>query len=256
MKIEFLGAHNTESQNSRLAGVLVDDVLALDAGSLTSSLSFERQLQLKAVLLTHQHYDHIKDIPLLGMTYFLNNAALDVYTTAAVVEAISGCLFDGSIYQDFTREPPDKPAIKLHSIKHYAEFKLESYAVTPLPVAHSVPAVGYLITSADSKAMFYAGDTGPGLADCWRHASPQLLVIEVTASNKYEQFGRQKQHMTPSLLREELLVFRGIKGYLPQVVAVHMYPPLQDEIGDELTAVADELGNSISLAYEGRLLEL
>jgi ribonuclease BN (tRNA processing enzyme) len=256
MKIEFLGAHNTESQNTRLAGLLIDDVLALDAGSLTSSLSFERQLELKAVLITHQHYDHIKDIPLLGMTFYLNSATLDVYTTAPVVEAVSGCLLDGSIYQDFTKEPPEKPAIKLHTLTIRKEFKLEGYKITPLPVAHSVPSVGYRIISADGRELFYGGDNGPGLADCWQYISPQLLVMEVTGCNKYEQFGRHKQHMTPSLLREELLAFRKIRGFLPQVIAVHMYPPLEDEIKAELAAISAELGNPINTAYEGQWLEL
>jgi ribonuclease BN (tRNA processing enzyme) len=38
----------------------VDDVLALDAGGLTSSLALSEQLGLKAVLITHRHYDHVK----------------------------------------------------------------------------------------------------------------------------------------------------------------------------------------------------
>ena len=255
MKVEFLGAHNTESRNTRLSGLLIDGVLAMDAGSLASSLSFERQLALKAVFITHQHYDHIKDIPLLGMTFSLNNAALDIYTIAPVVKAASRSLFSSNIYQDFTKEPQGKPSIIMHTVKPNEEFELEGYRITPLPVAHSVSAVGYQVISGGGKALFYAGDTGPGLADCWRHTSPQLLVVEVTASNKYADFGRRKKHLTPSLLRKEMLLFKKIKGYLPQVVAVHMYPPLEKEIKAELAAVAAELGNDISAAYEGRILE-
>jgi len=52
MQIRFLGAHNTETQTTRLPGVLIDNRLALDAGSLTSSLSLEEQLKLDAILLT------------------------------------------------------------------------------------------------------------------------------------------------------------------------------------------------------------
>jgi hypothetical protein len=43
MKIEMLGAHNTETDKARLPSVLVDDVIALDAGGLAASLSLERQ---------------------------------------------------------------------------------------------------------------------------------------------------------------------------------------------------------------------
>lgn len=256
MKISFLGAHNTESRNTKTVSLLIDDVLALDAGGLTSSLSFTEQLRLKAVLLTHQHYDHIKDIPLLGMNLFLNGAGINVYSIEPVNKAISSYLLDGSLYPKFLEEPEGGATIRLHTVKPYQGFKIEGYSILPLPVVHAVPAVGYQVTSADGRVVFYAGDTGPGLADCWQHISPQLLVIEVTASNRFEQFGREKGHLTPSLLREELLSFQKINGYLPDVIAVHMNPGLESEIEAELTAVAKELGNSISLAYEGRQLEL
>ncbi len=40
MNIRVLGAHNTESRTTRYMSLLVDGILALDAGGLTSSLSF------------------------------------------------------------------------------------------------------------------------------------------------------------------------------------------------------------------------
>ena len=46
MDITILGAHNTESEKTRLTSLLIDDVLAIDAGALTSSLSFGAQQNL------------------------------------------------------------------------------------------------------------------------------------------------------------------------------------------------------------------
>lgn len=256
MKVRFLGAHNTESHNTRLASLLVDGVLALDAGSITSNLSFAQQLKLRAVLVTHHHYDHIRDIPLLAMNLFLNAASIDVYSIQSVGEELSSHLLNGSLYPRFMEEPEGKPVINFHTVKPYQEFEAAGYSVLPLPVAHSVPAVGYQVTSADSKRLFYGGDTGPGLADCWRHISPRLIVIEVTAPNRFEQFGREKGHLTPSLLRQELLDFQKARGYIPDVISVHMNPSPEAEIEAELAAVARELGNSISLAYEGRQINI
>lgn len=256
MKISFLGAHNTESLNTKPVSLLIDDILTLDAGGLTSSLSFSEQLKLRAVLISHQHYDHIKDIPLLGMNLFLNNASIDVYSIEDVYEAVKKYLLNGDLYPKFLEEAEGGATIKFHIVEPYRGFKIESYSVLPLPVAHAVPAVGYQITSVDGKTVFYAGDTGPGLADCWQHISPRLIIIEVTASDKYMQFGREKGHLTPGLLKEELLGFQKVKGYLPDVVTVHMNPGLESEIGAELAVIAEELGNSINLAYEGMKIEL
>ncbi len=256
MKISFLGAHNTESRNTKLVSLLVDGILALDAGGLTSSLSFSEQLKLRAVLLTHQHYDHIKDIPLLGMNLFLNNAGIDVYSIPSVYESLTNYLLNDSLYPKFLEEMEGGATIRFHIVKPYQEFKIGGYNILPLPVAHSVSAVGYQVTSAEGKSVFYAGDTGVGLADCWRRISPRLIIIEVTSSNRYMQFGRQKGHLTPSLLKEELLDFHKLKAYLPDVVTVHMNPGLESEIEAELSVIAEELGNSITLAYEGMEIEL
>lgn len=256
MKISFLGAHNTESRDTKLVSLLIDDNLALDAGGLTSSLPFSTQMKLRAVLITHQHYDHIKDIPLLGMNLFLNNASIDIYSIPSVYESLTNHLLNDGLYPKFLEETEGGATIRFHIIKPHHEFKIRDYDILPLPVAHSVPAVGYQVAPAEGESIFYAGDTGPGLADCWRHISPRLIIIEVTAPNRFEQFGREKRHLTPGLLKEELLQFQKIKGYLPDVITVHMNPGLESEIKAELSVIAGELGNSVIPAYEGMEIEL
>ena len=256
MLIRVLGAHNCESRNSRLVSLLIDDVLALDAGSLTSSLSFRAQLKLKAVLLTHHHYDHIRDIPALAMNFYLAGNTINIYSISPVYEALSSNFFNGKLYPDFLERPTENPAVKFTEIKPLQAEQIEGYRILAVPVNHSVTAVGYQVTSPEDGVLFYTGDTGPGLAECWEKVSPQLLIIEVTASNRFSQFGRESGHLTPDLLRQELISFREIKGYLPRVVTVHMNPGLEEEITTEIAVLARELNNSISLGYEGMELNL
>lgn len=256
MKIKFLGAHNTESQSTKLLSLLIDNILALDAGGLTSSLSFSTQLKLKAILITHQHYDHIRDIPAIAMNCFLRQQAISIYATLPVKEAILAHLLNGELYSKFQEKPQEKPTINFHTVEPYQKIQVEGYSLLPVPVAHTGPAVGYQLTSASGKALFYTGDTGPGLDLCWQYVSPQLLVIDVTASDRYLEFGRESGHLTPSLLKDELVSFQKLKGYLPRVVCVHMNPALEAEIGAELAVVAKELDCSITMAYEGMQLEL
>ncbi len=256
MQIKFLGAHNIESQDSRHVCLLIDDVLAIEAGALTSSLSFAAQQKLKAVLLTHQHCDHIRDIPALGMNFLLHENTIEVYSTQPVYEALAAHLLNGILYPNFMESPPEKPAIQFKTIVPGRSESIHGYSVLPLPVNHSVPTVGLQITSTDGKTAFYTSDTGPGLADCWRQISPDLLIIEVTALNKYNEFALQSGHLTPSLLQPELESFRNQKGYLPQVVTVHMNPLDEKGIKAEIDEVARAINTTIHLGYEGMRIEL
>jgi len=256
MDIQILGAHNCESQNTKLLSLLIDDSLVLDAGGLTSSLSLSAQRKLKAILLTHQHYDHIRDVPTIAMNFYLCGATINIYSTLPVCEALTAHLLGGDLYPNFLEQPEVNPAIKLTVIEPHETEQIEGYGILAVPVNHAVPAVGYQVISPDGKVVFYTGDTGPGLADCWQQVSPQLLIIEVTEPNRYEELCREKGHLTPGLLKQELAIFRELKGYLPQVVAVHMDPGLEEEIEAEIAAVAKDLNSPITLGYEGMQLHL
>jgi len=256
MNIRVLGAHNCESQNSKLISLLIDDVLAIDAGALTSSLSLEAQQKIKAILLTHQHYDHIRDIPTIAMNFFLGGATIKVYSIPPVYDALATHLLNGELYPDFLQQPPQNPTVRFTIIESDKLLQIEGYSILAVPVNHSTPTVGYQVVSPDGKVVFYTGDTGPGLADCWQRVSPQLLIAEVTAPDRYKGWAAKSGHLTPSLLKQELTSFRELNGYLPQVVVVHMNPALEKEIEAEIAAAGEALSSSITLAYEGMQLHL
>lgn len=258
MQIQFLGAHNIESSQTRMSCLLIDGVLALDAGSLTSNLTFEAQTQLKAICLTHAHYDHLRDIPALGMNLYLYGSQVKIGATQAVYDALARYLTNEELYPNWFATKGARPAtLKFVLLQAYQPQQVEDYTVTAVPVVHSIPAVGYQVTSGNGRTIFYSGDTGTGLAHCWRHINPQLLIMETTASNRWEDsIGRGTKHLTPRLLHQELTDFRRLKGYLPRVLLVHMNPDVENEIKTEVDEVARELDTQIDLAYEGMQLEI
>jgi ribonuclease BN (tRNA processing enzyme) len=256
MKTQILGAHNIESRESRFISLLIDDVLALDAGALTSSLSRAAQRKLKAVLLSHQHYDHIRDVPSLGINFYLFEDTLDIFATQATYEVMQSHLLNDVVYPNYMTKPPQKPSLRFREIEAGKEVTIAGYTVLPVTVNHAVPTVGYQVTSADGKKVFYTADTGPGLAEVWRQVSPDLLVIEVTAPNGWRDFALKTGHLTPELLQPELESFQEIKGYLPQIVLVHMNPIDETEIKEEIAAVAGALKTTIRFGHEGMILRL
>jgi ribonuclease BN (tRNA processing enzyme) len=256
VKIRFLGAHNTQSRQAGMTSLLIDDVLAIDAGNLTAALSFRSQMKLKAVLLTHQHYDHVRDLPALAMSLYERNCSLMVYAPLPVGDALKKTLFGGGLYPNFFEPRNGRRVMSLETLDPHQVRHILDYNVLAVPVIHSVPTVGYQVTAGHGESLFYTGDTGPGLFESWRHVSPHLLIVDLTASDSYEDAERESGHLTPGLLKSELETFKHLKGYIPRVVAVHMSPALEPEIVPELKKVAADLAADISLAREGLEIDL
>jgi len=256
MQVKVLGAHNTESRNTRHTCLLVDDILALDAGGLTSSLSFKNQMKVKAVFLTHAHYDHIRDIPALAINLFLRKRSIDIYTHQAVYDIITQHLLNGKMYPEYHKKPIDNPTLRLHLVEPFQELNIEGYRILPVPVAHAIPALGYQVTSSDNKTLLYTGDTGAGISRLWEHISPQVLFIELTASNRWEQAVKDNGHLTPNLLSQELKMIREIRGSLPRIFAVHINPDAEDEIRTEASQVAESSRASISSARKEQRIQI
>lgn len=256
MRIGILGAHNSESSNTRYMTLVVDNILALDAGGLTSGLSFEDQEKLKGILLTHHHYDHMRDIPALAINLFLRSRHIDIYSHQAVFDNLSLHFLNGTLYPEYHKRPEGNPVLRFHTLAPLSEVLIEGYQIKSVPMNHSQPTVGYQIISPDRKSIFYTGDTGSGLSEVWKQIEPQLLFIEVTAPDRWRQSMIEHKHLTPSLLKEELAAFRELKGYLPRIVAVHMNPQSEEEIVSELQAVAASIQADIEVAREGLQIEL
>ncbi len=66
MEIQILGAHSSEVRGARLASLLIDSTLLMDAGGVTSALPLPEQKKIKTVLLTHHHFDHTRDLVTLA----------------------------------------------------------------------------------------------------------------------------------------------------------------------------------------------
>ena len=252
MEIQILGAHQLELKGARLTSLLIDGTLVVDAGGLTSALSLHKQKKIKVVLLTHHHFDHTRDLVTLAANAgYYWQGQLEVYALRYTLDIVTNCLLDGKIYANFLEYPSkEKPTLILEAIEPYSRKTIAGYDVLAVPVKHSVPTVGYQITSSDGKSLFYTSDTTVGISDCWQHISPQLLITEVVGPNKYGDWLKKAGHLCAGHLKEELIQFRQLKGYLPRIIVIHIGNLFEQEIKEEVARVAQELEADISLGYE------
>ncbi len=249
MIIRFLGTHNAESKDTRLVSFLIDDVLAVDAGSLVSELTFSEQSVIRVILLSHSHYDHIRDIP----AFAFNNSSCPakVCGTKETLSVLTSHLIDGVIYPEFASSASylTKPAIEICALEPYQVKDIEGYRVLPIPVNHH-DAVGFEI-SRDGKSIFYTGDTGQGISAAWPHVSPQVLITDATFPNRLKQAAQDSGHLYPAMLQGELSEFKRLKGYLPAVKLIHLSPRYESEIMEDIGAFPEEMRSRITIASEG-----
>ena len=138
MQLRTLGAHNAESRHTRMESHLIDGRLALDAGSLTRALTPQEQRGIRAVILSHRHYDHIKDVPTLGIAIRGQGAPVDIYGIPDTLDALKDTLLSGRLFPDFTTSPSaDAPTFRLHPVEFYRPFSVLGYTATALPVPHA-----------------------------------------------------------------------------------------------------------------------
>jgi phosphoribosyl 1,2-cyclic phosphodiesterase len=258
VEIRILGAHLAEVKGARLTSILIDNSLVVDAGGLTSALSLAEQKKIETILLTHHHFDHTRDLVTLAANagYYWRKQ-LTVWGLRYTLDIVADCLLGGKMYTNFFEYPDkEKPTVMLETIEPYSRKPIAGYEVLAIPVKHSAPTVGYQVTSSDGKVLFYTGDTTMGVSDCWQHISPKLLIVEVAGPDKYADWLKQVGHLCARLLKEELIQFRRLKGYLPRIVVIHIGNPYEQEIKKEVAQVAQELEADISLGYEDMKITL
>ena len=256
MELRVLGAHNVETRHTRMESHLVDGELALDAGSLTRSLTQDELNGIRAIILSHRHFDHVKDLLPLGISLRNAEGTIGVYAIQDTVDAVTETLMNGRLFPNFLESPSeDAPTYRMHTRAFYEPFDVLGYEVIAVPVPHSVPAAGFQISDGDVR-LFYTGDTGRGLGAAWEHVSPDALLTEVTFGNENEAGARASGHLTPNLLMDELAKFREIHGRAPQVIVSHINPAWEDAVRSELAEITEATGQAFNIAEADMTIDL
>ena len=162
MKIEVIGSYGGESLECRMTCLLINDTIALDAGSLAQGLSIERQARVHSIVLTHSHMDHTNALPFfVENVYGVVGEAIDIYASAETTYAIRKHMFNNASWPDFTRMPNNLlPAIRFHELLDEIPVVIDEVKFTPFSVNHAVPTFGFLIEQGNS-AILWSSDTGP-----------------------------------------------------------------------------------------------
>lgn len=236
MKIRVLGCSGAIAKGCRTTSFLVDANVLVDAGTGVGDLTLEEMSAIDHVLLTHSHLDHIAALPLMvDATASQRTTPLRVFALAGTINALKAHIFNNVIWPDFTRIPtPEAPFVSLHEFKVGQMLELGGKYIEVLPAVHTVPAVGFSISSNNNGSWVFTGDTerNPAL---WRRINQinvAVLVIETAFSNREKELAKRSLHLSPNALANELDCIDRGKKY--PIYITHTKPAETDLIMAEI----------------------
>jgi cAMP phosphodiesterase len=251
MKVKILGCSGSETIGHMPPGFLVNDIMMLDAGTITAALTIEAQSKITDVLISHTHLDHIKSVLFLADNIIGRiKKPVMIHAIPEVIDAIKKHLMNNIIWPDFTKIPtPKNPVLAYAPMSPGKVMSVAGLKVKAIPMNHPVPTVGFLVSDSNSS-FIYSADTGPN-EKLWKEASKakklSAIIVDTSFPNSLDGIADASGHFTPSQLHDDLTkakVDRNVPIYIYHIKPVH-----KKKVISELTALGRR---NVKVLQEGK----
>jgi len=239
MKLQLLPSTFDEngmaSPRQHLSCFVVDDAVAIDAGSLAMAASAVQKKQIRDVVLTHAHLDHIAGLPLFIDDLFSSlDAPVCVHALPEIIETLERDIFNWEIYPRFSElENANGAVMRYQPFAVGDEFSVKHLRLKSIAVNHKVSTVGFVVSDGQTKFAL-SGDTAE-IDGFWQilNAEKNLsaLLVECAFPNELEELAGVSHHLTPKTLKRELEKFNQ-KQCL--IYVVNIKPMYRDEVVRQL----------------------
>jgi cAMP phosphodiesterase len=244
----------SDSQHQALTTFLVNDRVAIDAGSLGFALAPDQMAVVRDVIITHSHADHTASLPIFVAEAFVGlKTCISIYGTGEVVAALRQFVFNDQMWPDFEVIPlgdGSGPSLCFREIEPGVTHEIGGLKVTPIPVNHVVPTVG-LIVSDGTASIVLTSDTYV-TDEIWSAAARvtdlRAVYVDVSYPSEMGQLAAASKHLTPGLLAGEM---KKLNRSDVEVLAVHIKPTNRDSVIRQLA----ELNPPVAAAEIGRTYE-
>ena len=243
MKIQLLpSTFNGSGQatpEQRLTCYLIDDCVAVDAGSIALSITEAQRETVRDIIVTHPHMDHIASLPIFIDDLFGElEEPIRIHATQEVIDTLEQDIFNWTVYPRFSELSNDKTRVMEYiPFRAGEDFRVAHLRVMAVNVNHIVPTVGLIATDGETTLAF-SSDTAE-TEEFWQlvNRTPRInaLLIEASFPNSMAQLAEVSRHFTPASLRKELRKMKKHKGI--DILTVHIKPSYREQVVAELNAL-------------------
>jgi ribonuclease BN (tRNA processing enzyme) len=237
MDFKVLGCHGGESPKHQCPAFLLDGRVCLDAGSITNMLTLREQNKLEAVIVSHAHIDHVRDLAMLADTRTQQGGPpLLIASTPGTIQVLKRHFFNDKLWPDFSKIPDqNNRTVVFQKLRPEHVSEVCGYKIRPVLVDHSVEAAAYVVSDGQTS-LAYSGDTGP-TERLWsvlrEERDLSALIMEVAFPNEQHALAKASCHHTPASLERELRKLGAHHRDLP-VLLFHIKPVFQRAVEKEL----------------------
>lgn len=209
MKLQLLPStfepDGSASSRQHLSCLVINDLIAVDAGSLAMAATDEHRRNLRDVVLTHAHLDHIAGLPLFVDDLFATlDQPVNVHALPEVIDVLERDVFNWSVFPRFSElSIGSSNAIAYHPVSFNEPFTIHGSEFRLFTTFHKVPSCGVVVKDGDS-CVAISGDTASLSGFAKNGSRLSAAVVECAFPDELSDIAKSSHHMTPATLKKEL----------------------------------------------------
>jgi len=191
--------------------------------------------QIRDVVLTHAHLDHIAGLPLFIDDLFATlEVPVCVHALPEVIETLERDIFNWEIYPRFSELKNQNGAVmRYEPFAVGDEFSVRHLRLKSIAVNHKVSTVGLIVSDGQTKFAL-SSDTSE-IHEFWQVLNGEenlsTLLVECAFPNELEELARVSHHLTPKMLKKELGKFNRQEC---SIYVVNIKPMYRDDVVRQL----------------------
>lgn len=210
---------------------IINETLAIDAGSLGLGITLAQQEMIRDIFLTHCHIDHVAGLPmLLENVYGCGFPPVMIHAHPDVHASLQSDLFNQRLYPNLDHLNP--PFCRYQTLMPNDPVIVNDLQITGVFVEHPVTTYAYRIEATEGAVLIITDTSITPVIDDIIARTPQLrgVFLECAFPNGMEGLAKVSGHLTSA---QFLSVAQHVPANVP-VFAIHCKARHREIIANEL----------------------